>query len=100
MKSRGESINHFNGVRLRVIGDGDLQVAAYRPGGENTDILDETLIPYPMVSPTSNQPVLGMNVRRQRISLEIKVEEINEWFQINRLVVFYKVLFTSFVGRG
>ena len=100
MKSRGESINHFNGCRLRVIGEGDLQVAVYAPLGDNQDSLVETLIPYGMSPGTSRQPTLLMNTRQQRASLEIKVTEIDEWFQINRLVVFVKPLFTQFPGRG
>lgn len=100
MKSRGETISHFNALRPRVIGSGDLQVAAYAPGGDNTDILIETILPYTMASATARQPTLLMNVKQQRISIEIKVTEINEWFQINRMSVFYKPLFTSFPGRG
>lgn len=100
MRSRGESINHFNGARFRVIGEGNLQVATYSPGGDNTDILVETLLPYAMSVTTDRQPTLGMNGRQQRLSLEIKVTEIDEWFQINRIVVFMKPLYTSFVGRG
>jgi hypothetical protein len=100
MKSRGEAISHFNGVRPRVIGEGSLLVAAYAPGGDNTDILIETVMPYTMAASTEKQPTLLMNVKQQRISLEIKVTEINEWFQINRMNVFYRQLFTSFPGRG
>lgn len=100
MESHGESINHFNGVRLRVIGNGNLRVATYQQGGDNTDVLNQTLVPYVMSTSTSRQPTLGMNGRKQRLSLEIKITDINEWFQINRLVVFMKPLYSSFPGRG
>ena len=100
MRSRGESINHFNGVRLRVIGSGDLQVGVYAPYGDDQDLLVETIPVYTMSTVTNQQPALLMNTRQQRASLEIKVTEINEWFQINRIVVFAKPLWTSFVGRG
>ena len=99
MRSRGEVISHFNGVRPRVIGEGNLLIASYAPGGDNTDVLVETVLPYEMSATNTRQPVLLMNVRQQRMSLEIKVTEINEWFQINRINVFYKPLFTSFPGR-
>lgn len=100
MKSQGESINHFNGVRLRVLGSGNLDVAAYIQNGMNSDLLSQTLNPYVLSSATHRQPTLGLNVRKQRMSLEIKVTDINEWFAINRLVVFMKPLYTSFPGRG
>jgi hypothetical protein len=100
MKSQGESINHFNGVRVRVVGSGNLDVAAYVQNGMNTDSLDQTLVPYAMSTATHRQPTLGLNVKKQRMSLEIKITEINEWFAINRLIVYMKPLYTSFPGRG
>src|SRR5262245_46961632 len=100
MKSNGESINHFNGVRMRVLGSGNLDVAAYIQNGMDSDLLNQTLVPYAMSSATHRQPTLGLNVVKQRMSLEIKVTEINEWFAINRLIVYMKPLYTSFPGRG
>lgn len=99
MKSRGESINHINAIRPRIIGEGNLLVAAYAPGGDNTDVLVETIVPYVMSATNTRQPVLLANVRQQRVSFEFKVTEINEWFQCNRIVIFMKPLFTSFPGR-
>lgn len=103
MKSQGEAINHFNGVRLRVVGEGDLQVNVFALDDSNPTIVVapvETLIPYPMVTITQREPTLLMNVRQQRMSIEFKVTEINEWFEIGRVIVFTRPLFSSFPGRG
>lgn len=100
MKSHGEAINHFNGLRLRVIGSGDLQVFTYAVGGDETDTLVETVLPYTMASTTKIQPTLLMNSKEQRLSIEIKITEINEWFQIQRMVLFYRPLFSQVPGRG
>lgn len=94
--SRGEAINHFNGVRLRVIGAGDLQVTAWSLQEESSEVL----LPYTMQAATRIQPTLLMNTKEHRVSLEIKITEINEWFIIGRLIIFSKPLFTSVVGRG
>jgi hypothetical protein len=102
MKSRGESINHFNGLRIRVIGNGDLQVNVYAISGNESspDVLVETLLPYTMTSATPKQPTLLANVRQQRASFEVKVTEFGEWFQVQRIVVFAKPLFSQYPGRG
>lgn len=94
--SQGEAINHFNGVRLRVIGAGDLQVTAWTL----QEASSEVLLPYPMQASTKIQPTLLMNTSAHRVSLEIKTTEINEWFNIGRLILFSKPLYTSVVGRG
>lgn len=101
--SRGEAINHFNGVRIRVVGAGDLQVNVYSlddVGETPSDTPVEVLVPYTMSANTNRQPTLLANTKEQRASFEFKVTEINEWFQIERIVVFMKPLYTSFVGRG
>jgi len=102
MKSQGEAINHFNGLRIRVIGSGDLQVNAYALSGDedDPDILVETFLPYAMSSATPRQPTLLANVKQQRASFEIKVTEFGEWFQVQRIVIFAKPLFSQFPGRG
>lgn len=96
VSTQGEAINHFNGVRLRVIGSGDLQVTAWAL----QEVSSEVLVPYAMQTTTKIQPTLLMNVREHRVSLEIKVTEINEWFDIGRIILFSKPLYTSVVGRG
>lgn len=102
MKSRGDAINHYNGLRLRVIGAGSLQVNSYAFSGDNDnpDVLVETLVPYTMASATKVEPTLLMNAKEFRLSIEVKVTEINEYFEIQRMVVFMKPLFTGVPGRG
>jgi hypothetical protein len=102
MKSHGDGINHFNAVRFRMIGIGNLQVNVYASSGEETSpyILVETLLPYTMQTQSKQQPVLLMNTKESRVSIEFKVTEFGEYFEIQRLIVFAKLLFTSVPGRG
>lgn len=94
--SQGEAINHFNGVRMRVVGAGSLQVTSW----SLQEASSEVLLPYTMQASTKIQPTLLMNSREHRVSLEIKTTEINEWFNIGRIIIFSKPLYTSVVGRG
>lgn len=101
--SRGESINHFNGIRIRVTGSGDLKVAVFAlddTGVTPSNTPVEILVPYAMQATTKRQPTLLANTKEQRASFEFKITEINEWFSIERIVVFKKELFTQYVGRG
>jgi hypothetical protein len=102
MASKGDGINHFNGVRFRLVGVGNLQINAYASSGEesNPDILVETAIPYTMTATTKQQPVILLNCKESRLSIEFKVTEFGEYFEVQRLILFMKPLFTSVPGRG
>lgn len=96
MRSQGEAINHFNGMRLRVTGAGNLQVTAW----SFQEASSEVILPYAMQASTKIQPTLLMNSKEHRISIELKTTEINEWFNIGRIIIFSKPIYTSVVGRG
>lgn len=94
LRSNGEGINHFNAVRVTGIGSGNLQVIAY--GASDTVV--QTLVPITLSASTDFPHTRLMNVSRNRISLEFKVTELNEWFSVDRIIVFIKPLFTSIPG--
>jgi len=92
MSSKGESISHFNAVRIRVTGAGNLKLQFQ----SSDDIEIQTLVPFVLELQTNKQPTRLANFKQQRARLEIKTTEINEIFSINRIIVFAKPLFTSY----
>jgi hypothetical protein len=81
-----EVINHYGAVRLRVNGSGNLQMALQS--------LDErfqnVLVPVPLQSVTNIEPNRLSNFTQQRAKLMIRTTELNETFQISKIIVFIK----------
>lgn len=92
--SIGENIDHFTAVRMRVVGSGNLDMVLY----SHDDILNQELVPFTMAGATNIQPTRLANFIQQRAMLNISVDEINEWFRINRIIVYTKEFATSFPG--
>jgi len=88
----GEGIQHFNAVRYRVTGTGFLKSKFYSLDDEFTD----TLADLPMREKSAIEPTIPCNVISQRVALEISTVNINEYFKINRIIIFSKEIFTSF----
>jgi hypothetical protein len=82
--SSGENVNHFGGVRMRVVGSGNLLMSFY----SLDDVRSQTLVPFSLSSSTRFEPFRLANFTEQRASLEIKTTVINEWFRINRVIIF------------
>ena len=90
--SSGELISHFSAVRLRVVGNGILRLTMY----SLQDVESSTLPTITMATSTNRQPAVLANFIQQRASLEIKTTDINEWFRINRVIVFTKPLWADY----
>ena len=90
--SGGENIVHFNGVRMRVVGSGNLLMSLY----SLDDVRSFTLVPFTLASTTRFEPFRLANFMEQRASLEIKTTAINEWFRINRVLVYAKPTFVDY----
>ena len=82
----GEYEHHVVGVRMRVTGSGDMDLAL----ADLDDIQVQTLVPITMAATTRIEPLRLANLQSQRIRLVGQVTEINEWFQIQRILLFAK----------
>jgi len=82
--SSGEVINHFNAVRLRVIGQGSLKLKLK----SMQDVQEQQLADLPMSLRTDTSPTRLANFTNQRASLEIQTTSINDYFRINRIIIF------------
>jgi hypothetical protein len=90
--SSGEYISHFNAIRIRAIGTGSLKLTLY----SLQDIRFQQLADLPLAEATNIQPTRLANFMEQRASLELGTTSINDYFRINRILVFTKPTFTSY----
>lgn len=92
--SSGENITHFVSVRMRLQGEGDLLMTLY----SIDDIYSQTLVPFVMATATNIQPTRLCNFNQQRASLRIGTTEMDEWFRINRIILFTREFGTMYPG--
>lgn len=85
-------ISHFNAVRLRVKGQGNLKMSFYSYDG----IYSENLSPVAMVPLTNRTPTQLANFTQQSAKLRIETTEMDEVFQISQVIVFTKPVSASF----
>jgi hypothetical protein len=81
-----EVINHYGAVRLRVNGSASLQMTFF----SLDKTLQNILVPVPLQSLTAVEPNRLGNFTQQRAKLMIRTTEINETFQISKIIVFVK----------
>lgn len=99
MASRGEGINHFNGVRLRVLGEGELQLKFLSMPDINGVQLEQDLIPLDMDSIIKGrEPFKKVNFKQQRAQVMFYTRDINEYLKINRMVIFSKQIYANYPG--
>lgn len=77
---------HVVGTRLRAIGAGNLDLILQ----DLSDIQTQTLVPLVLAAATRFEPTVLANFQSQRIRLGGSVNVIDEWFQINRILIFAK----------
>lgn len=84
--SSGEFISHFNGVKVRVNGTGSLKLKLFSLDDQRY----EELADIQMSERTNIIPTTLANFVEQRCSLEIKTLNINDYFRINRIIIYSK----------
>jgi hypothetical protein len=92
--SSGESVSHFGAIRVRVYGTGQLLMSAF----SNDDVKYKTMVPFKMAKLNRITPTRIVNFVEQRASFELKVTNPNEFFRIQRIIIFSKVSATSYPG--
>ena len=87
-----EDILHFGSVRLRASGSGVLRTTV--KGLDN--VATATLPTLTMSTAPGREPTLLMNFVSQRARFRFEVTAIDEYFDIHRIIIFVKPLWTSF----
>jgi hypothetical protein len=94
--SSGEFISHFTGVRMRIVGDGEFEMTFI----SMDDTESQVLVPFTLEETTDRQPFRLANFKKQRALLEGKTDLINEFFKIDRIIIFAKELWTEYPSVG
>ena len=87
-----EVINHYGAVRLRVNGSASLKLKLY----SKDEVKSSTLLPLTLSSLTNVEPNRLSNFTQQRAKLEIRTTEVDETFQICKIIVFVKPVAKSY----
>ena len=92
LSNKEEDILHFTGFRLRVTGVGNLLAQFTSIDSEFT----QSLVSIPLATVTAREPFRLANFNQQRALLRLGTSEINEYFRINRIVIFAKKLWSDY----
>lgn len=87
-----ELINHYNGIKLAVEGVGYLRVRLLSKSG----VKEVTLAPLGMSPLNDRHEFIKANFRQARVQVELKIIDIDEYFRIDKIVVYYKPVATSY----
>ena len=92
--SSGENISHFAAIRVRVYGSGKLYMFVF----SLDDVKYKTLVPFHLESRARIIPTRIVNFKEQRAAFELKTSGTNEYFRINRIVIYSKESDSSYPG--
>lgn len=93
--SAGEYISHFTAVRMRITGNGIFRMQMH----SLDDVVVTDLKELNLFAATNREPTRIMNFMQQRASFLGKTTAINEYFRINRIILFTKPVFTDYPGN-
>jgi hypothetical protein len=89
-----EYIAHVTGVRMRLNGTGELKMSLHNLDDTRTF----TMLPLQMQTSPGLEPTRIANFRSQRTKFRILTTELNEYFLIQRVIVFIKPSASSYPG--
>ena len=81
-----EVINHYGAVRLRVTGSANLQLSLL----SLDEVQSNVLAPITLQSSNNVEPNRLSNFTQQRAKLMIQTTNMNETFQISKIIIFIK----------
>lgn len=84
-------VNHFAGIRSRIIGSGNLNVIAY--GLDKTQSFTAKDIPLAALPGKEYERLF--DIKSEKCSVSIKTQSVNEWFHLNKLSLYYIPLWVS-----
>lgn len=83
---------HFNAVRMRVTGVGNLNINM----SSLDDVYSANLAPLALVAANNREPTQLVNFVQQRAKVKIGTNQINEWFNVSQIIVYVRTIATSF----
>ena len=89
-----EDILHFGGVRLRIDGYGQLDMQLSTINDQN----EVQLLPLVLEATPSREPLRLCNYMTQRAKLKLSTDVIDEYINVNKIIIFVKPTYTSYPG--
>lgn len=87
-----DAIQHYGGIRIRVKGSGNLDLILYSLDDTYSEELNSVVM-----ATTSERFVTKLaNFNQPRARLKIRVDAINEYFEINQVTVYVKPIHVSY----
>jgi|SRR6187399_1641372 len=83
---------HTTGVRLRIVGEGNLKQSLHSLQNVN----NSQLVDLGLQNPINREKVTLANFIDQRVQYELKVTEKDEWFRFSKIVIFIKPVATGY----
>lgn len=96
MTASTDNIIHYASVRMRIVGSGQLDMTMH----SQDDVYTQPLAPFNMQSTTNIRPTRLMNFQHQKASLKGSVNVLDEWFRINKIVIYAKEVFSDYPDGG
>src|SRR5688500_16894065 len=87
-----EDVLHFNAVRIRVNGAGNLKLSLY----SLDDLKKQNLADIAMSEKAGRHYTQLANFIAERVSIEGKTLFINDYFRVNRIILFSKFYASSY----
>lgn len=87
-----QAILHYAGCRLRVTGSGNLDSTLFDLDSQ----LSQPLKVIVMASSNEDEPDILANFKGQKVMLNVGTDEIDEIFEITRIILFAKQLWADY----
>jgi hypothetical protein len=94
MSATQDNIIHYTSLRMRILGSGNLDMEMF----SQDDIYSSVLVPFAMSAATNIRPTRLMNFQHQRAYLKGSTNVKDEWFKINKIVIYAKEVFVEYPG--
>jgi hypothetical protein len=92
--SFGENISHLAAIRIRLTGEGQLNMRVFSLDDERV----KALVPFQMALTTRIIPTRLVNFVETRAAFQLTTTKMNERFRINRIIIFIKEIYSSHPG--
>ena len=89
-----EVVNHYGAIRLRITGSANIKLALH----SLDEVMTSPLLDMPIQSRTGVEPTRLSNFTQQRAKLELRTTEMDETFQVTKIIVFVKPVAKSLPG--
>lgn len=90
----GDLITHLNPIRVRIKGEGNLRTSVFNLGEASTD--SALLADSVLSATTSKSNNILSNFKSEKIAIDFRTTELEEWFEISNIWAYVKLVAASY----